>query len=93
MRKTCSRCGGSGKMMGGGMMQVQCNNHECENGFVYISDKSEVKVKNNKPKKMDRRSKQYKSAIKELKDLGMSEEEAHKQFAEAEKDFNQENVD
>lgn len=86
-RKLCQTCYGSTQMEAGGFMKKECT--VCEDGYIYlIESKSDQELKlDKKSPKIDRRSKEYKNTIKELQKLGMSEEEAHKQFEEAEKDY------
>ncbi len=60
----CSRCVGSGEIMGGGMMMMDCN--ACD-GAGKIDDAPVERVA--PVVKIDRRSSTYKEAIKKIMDL------------------------
>lgn len=85
-RQLCQNCLGSGQQMGGGMMKEPCT--QCDDGFIYPAEKtckSEVEIQKNTENtkitpKIDTKSKEYKHAVKELMKLGLSKEEAEKQF-------------
>jgi len=66
----CSRCGGTGEIYGNGMIKIDCST--CEGDGNYES----------KEKKIDKKSKAYKDAIKELmaSDPDLSREKAVKLF-------------
>jgi len=74
----CIRCGGSGKYLGNGMMMTDCN----------LCDEDNNEVSENKPKitpKIDRKSKSYQAAIKDIMALNptITRPEAVKMFDEA----------
>jgi hypothetical protein len=70
----CSRCGGTGELYGNGMIKVDCST--CD-GYGSYDEKEVVK-----PKQLDKKSKAYKDAIKELMDSSpkLKREEAVKLF-------------
>lgn len=88
VKKTCPNCQGSGSMMGGGMLRVDCNKVDCVEGFIYLEDRPIVL----KSPKIDKRSASFKAAIKELMDLGLTKKEAEAKFLEAEENLNREAV-
>ncbi len=60
----CKRCAGSGIVMGGGMMRVDCD--DCDGiGKVYPEDENPVSLA--KDFVIDKRSRSYRDAIKKLK--------------------------
>ena len=67
----CYKCGGTGQYLGNGMMLTDCD--ACD------------KDKPAKPKEIDRKSKSYKKAIKEIMDINpkITYEEAVKMFDKA----------
>jgi hypothetical protein len=71
-------------MMGGGMMMDDCNHAECDDGFIYAEKRNAPEIqdssKNDHPVKIDKRSKTYKTAHKELTALGMDSAQAHKEL-------------
>lgn len=76
MKKRCIACQGSGTQCGGGGFREDCS--RCS-GKGHISNDEE-------PAKaaqvvVDKRSKSYKEAIKKMISLGMSEADAHAEFA------------
>lgn len=75
MKTRCNACYGSGQIMGGGMMHVECPC--CEGmGFVFKdSRKKKVIV-------IDKQSKSYREAIKKIQSLNekISDEQAEKIF-------------
>ncbi len=72
----CSTCAGSGKVLGNGMILTECK--DCE-GFGRVSAE-----KPEKSAKIDKKSKPYKDAIKEIMGLNpaISREDAAKMFEE-----------
>lgn len=79
----CKRCSGSGIVMGGGMMRVDCD--DCDgNGKVYPDFDDDVSLA--KDFVIDKRSKSYREAIKKLKSIhpDMSDSEISEIF---EKEF------
>lgn len=66
----CSRCGGTGELYGNGMIKIDCST--CNGDGAYEP----------KEKKIDRKSKAYKDAIKEIMALNpaTTREEAVKLF-------------
>lgn len=72
----CSRCAGTGEIVGNGMMLIDCV--DCFGS----GDKTAPRVE--EPVKIDRKSKAYKDAIKEIMDLNpdLSREDAIKMFEE-----------
>jgi len=73
----CSRCGGTGELYGNGMIKIDCST--CD-GYGSYEEKEVVK-----PGKLDKKSKAYKDAIKELMALNpeLKREEAAKLFEDA----------
>jgi len=65
----CWNCSGTHEMLGGGMIKTECT--VCTDGFIYPEKEKEVS-----DVKIDKRSKEYKIALKELIDIGLSKEEA-----------------
>jgi phage FluMu protein Com len=78
----CTACAGSGKMMGGGFVRVDCPH--CKNGIPNEKKEDEKVVV-----KIDRRSIHYKKAISDIMNLnpGWNKAEAEKAYAEAEKEL------
>lgn len=71
----CNTCVGSGKIMGGGMMQQDCD--DCDGrGKIFIDEKKKFVI--------DKNSKHYKEAIRNIKALNkdISHEEAEDIFEE-----------
>ena len=69
----CNTCVGSGKVMGGGMMQQDCD--ECDGrGKLFIDEAPKFEI--------DKNSKHYKEAIRNIKSLheGISNEKAEEIF-------------
>ncbi len=69
----------------GGFMKGPCTT--CEDGYIYQNTTKghlEDQTPHKKKIRIDKRSSQYKSAIKELMDLGLTKEQAEKQFEDAE---------
>jgi len=74
IKKRCSSCNGSGKVMGGGMMYTECD--ECEGrGKIYVEKEPVI----------DKESQEYKAAITNIKALGdnISDEQADQMFDDA----------
>jgi hypothetical protein len=81
----CKPCGGSGRVMGGGMMLADCET--CDGaGKIYVDEPVPKKV----DIKIDRSNKHYKDAIKKIKALGkdITDEKAETIFAEELKNIN-----
>jgi len=89
-KRLCQTCYGSGQMESGGFIKKHCIPCDGE-GFVYPLESRTDQEK--KLPKIDRRSKEYKHTIKELMKLGMSEEEAHKQFEKSEDKYHEKHTD
>jgi DnaJ-class molecular chaperone len=72
----CSRCGGTGELYGNGMVRIDCST--CD-GYGSYEEKEVVK-----PVRIDKKSKAYKDAIKEIMALNpeTTREEAVKLFEE-----------
>jgi DnaJ-class molecular chaperone len=73
----CSRCGGSGEVYGNGMLKIDC--------FVCDGDGSYEPEKVVKTVRIDKKSKAYRDAIKELMALNpnIDKGEAARMFEEA----------
>lgn len=76
MSKKCIRCLGNGEFLGSGMLIVPCNLCNEENAIERTS------TVNNLLDKIDKRSKHYKDAIKDIMDVnsGLSRKEAEEMF-------------
>lgn len=77
----CNTCVGSGKVMGGGMMQQECD--DCDGrGKIFIDEPKEFKI--------DKESAHYKKAIKRIKALNkdLSDKEAEEIFDAELKEIN-----
>jgi|GEM_PF-1447192 hypothetical protein len=77
----CNTCVGSGRIMGGGMMQQDCD--DCDGrGKIYIDEPKEFKI--------DKNSNHYKKAIKRIKALNkdLSDKEAEEIFDTELKEIN-----
>lgn len=77
----CKTCVGSGKVMGGGMMQQECD--DCDGrGKIFIDEPKEFKI--------DKESNHYKKAIKRIKALNkdLSDREAEEIFDKELKEIN-----
>lgn len=77
----CRKCGGSGDILGGGMMHINCdacNGH----GYIDIETDEEMPLKYNKKIVIDKRSLSYKEGVKEIMALHphMSKREAQIAF-------------
>ncbi len=86
MKIRCKPCGGSGRVMGGGMILADCET--CDGaGKIYVDEPVAKKVDIT----IDRSSKHYKEAIKKIKALSkdMTEEQAESIFAEELKNINE----
>jgi hypothetical protein len=72
----CTKCYGTGKYLGQGMMSTDCN---CLDDEVSSQEKTSV------PVPVDKRSSSYRTAIKEIMDLnpGITRASAVKMFDEA----------
>ena len=82
----CRRCMGAGFIRGGGMMRVDCN--DCDGmGKVYPEDVEEVAAPLARNFVIDKRSKEYKEAIKKIKAINpdLSDQEVSDIF---DKEFN-----
>lgn len=80
-RVRCNSCVGSGKVMGGGMMYVDCD--ACDGkGKIYIDEEKEFII--------DKNSKHYKEAIKNIKSIheGITNEKAEEIFEDELKKIN-----
>ena len=76
----CRICGGSGKLMGGGMMLIDCL--PCDgHGYIDLPESKDTPQKTAKIG-IDRRSKSYRESVKKIKDMhpGMTEMEAQNMF-------------
>lgn len=77
----CNTCVGSGRVMGGGMMQQDCD--DCDGrGKIFIDDEKEFVI--------DKHSKHYKEAIKNIKNIheGITNEKAEEIFEDELKKIN-----
>lgn len=77
----CNTCVGSGRVMGGGMMQQDCD--DCDGrGKIFIDEPKEFKI--------DKESAHYKKAIKRIKALNkdLSDKEAEEIFDAELKEIN-----
>lgn len=77
----CNTCVGSGKVMGGGMMMIDCD--DCDGkGKIFIDEQKEFVI--------DKNSKHYKEAIKNIKQLnaGITQEKAEEIFEDELKKIN-----
>lgn len=69
----CNTCVGSGKVMGGGMMQQDCD--DCDGrGKIFINEEQKFEI--------DKNSKHYKEAIRNIKNIheGITNEKAEEIF-------------
>lgn len=88
MKNRCQACRGSGKLLGGGFVQIICETcHGTGNNELGETKDSANNAKNgtssvSKSHKIDRRSKEYKKAIADLMAQGLSKEQATKIFDE-----------
>lgn len=76
-KKRCTPCGGSGRVMGGGMMMTDCD--YCDGvGKVAIVDEDEIDTL------LAKETDHYKEAIKGIKaiDVNITDEQADKMFKE-----------
>ena len=83
MIKLCKDCRGSGTVLGGGFVQVNCET--CVGKGKVDSENNIIKDRNKNvsiSSKIDKRSKVYKSAIQELVAKGLTEKEAKVLFEE-----------
>jgi hypothetical protein len=76
----CYRCGGTGRYMGNGMIMTDCK--PCP---ILLKDQKESIKLADDSYKLDKRSKSYKDAIRDIMSLndGVSKEEAVKMFDDA----------
>lgn len=77
----CNTCVGSGKVMGGGMMQQDCD--ECDGrGKIFVNEEPKFEI--------DKNSKHYKEAIRNIKNLheGITNEKAEEIFEDELKKIN-----
>jgi len=61
-KKRCLSCNGTGRMMGGGMMATDCS--QCKEGYNEITEEDKIICTS---KKIDKRSKEFKAAMKRMK--------------------------
>jgi len=75
----CYRCHGTGIYFGNGMMKADCD--KCD-GFGTLLSQDELAQIENKGTRIDKRSKEYKKAIKDIMDLDnkITRDEAEKMF-------------